>query len=167
MTSFSFRFRPLFLFRVGIFGGSTSRSGRSSLSLGWRGAREGRALSRYRILRPELSKVHPEHSRKLTLLESRRKLAGGGHLVTSRAVRSVASGQPGQDGPLGHLQPLGHGRDAGQGGGQPADVRLHVGEQLLELVEHFMEDGVGGFITRQTLLGQVLVRLGQTFHLKK
>lgn len=47
-----------------------------------------------------------------------------------------AGGEAAQDAALRHLQPRGHGRDAGQHGGQARHVGLHVAQQLLELVQH-------------------------------
>lgn len=52
---------------------------------------------------------------------------------------SPAGGEAAQDAALRHLQPRGHGRDAGQHGGQARHVGLHVAQQLLELVQHCKE----------------------------
>lgn len=52
---------------------------------------------------------------------------------------SPAGGEAAQDAALRHLQPRGHGRDAGQHGGQARHVGLHVTQQLLELVQHCKE----------------------------
>ena len=60
-------------------------------------AREGRALSGYRILRPELSKVDSKDTRKLTLLEPGGELTGGGDLGTSGSGGGCTGGQPGQN----------------------------------------------------------------------
>ena len=40
-----------------------------------------------------------------------------------------------EDVPLGHLEPLGDGRNSGEGRGQTAHVLLHITQQLLKLVQ--------------------------------
>ena len=49
----------------------------------------------------------------------------------------------------------------------PGDIRLHVREQLFELVQDLVKDGVGGLVAAQALLRQVLVRFGQAFDLQE
>uniref|UniRef100_A0A182V6P5 Uncharacterized protein n=1 Tax=Anopheles merus TaxID=30066 RepID=A0A182V6P5_ANOME len=78
---------------------------------------------------------------------------------------SVVPCQPRQDRTLRHLQPLGDGRDAGQRRRQPRHVRLHVRQQLLELVQHLVQYGVGGLVAGERLLAQMLMRFRQTLHL--
>ena len=60
---------------------------------------------------------------------------------------------------LSEAKPVGHGRESRQRRGQTGDVRLHVREEVFQLVQDLVEDGVGQFVARQGLLSQVLVRL--------
>lgn len=57
--------------------------------------------------------------------------AGGGCLL-ARVDQAV------QDVPLGHLEALCDGRHTGEGCGQAAHILLHVAQQLLKLVQHWM-----------------------------
>ena len=116
------------------------------LARGRRRAREGRLgrpatarpggrgwLAGYGILRPELGKVCPIGRGQLAALEPLGELLRG----TDLAGNPGGFGdQPREDRPLGHLQPLGHGRDPGEAGWEPRDVRLHVRQKLLQLVEN-------------------------------
>ena len=86
-----------------------------------------------RILRPELGKVGPVGGGQLATLEPL------GELLRCADLTRVSGGrghQPREDRPLGHLQPLGHGWDPGEAGRKPRDVRLHVRQKLLQLVQN-------------------------------
>ena len=86
-----------------------------------------------RILRPELGKVGPVGGGQLATLEPLGELLRGGDLTRVAGDRGH---QPREDRPLGHLQPLGHGWDPGEAGREPRDVRLHVRQKLLQLVQN-------------------------------
>ena len=86
-----------------------------------------------RILRPELGKVGPVGGGQLASLEPLGELLRGGDLTRVAGGRGH---QPREDRPLGHLQPLGHGWDPGEAGREPRDVRLHVRQKLLQLVQN-------------------------------
>ena len=86
-----------------------------------------------RILRPELGKVGPVGGGQLASLEPLGELLRGGDLTRVTGGRGH---QPREDRPLGHLQPLGHGWDPGEAGREPRDVRLHVRQKLLQLVQN-------------------------------
>ena len=130
------------------------------------GSGERGALSGDRILWPELRKVSAESAGKLSALESGGELTGRGDAL-GPGRSCLAGDQPGEDGALGHLEALRDGRDPGKRGREPGDVGLHVREQLLELVEHLVQDGVGRLVTGQALLREVLVGLGQALDLEK
>ena len=49
----------------------------------------------------------------------------------------------------------------------PGHIRLHVREEFLKLIENLVKDRVGRLVASQTLLRQVLVRLGQALDLKQ
>ena len=86
-----------------------------------------------RILRPELGKVGPVGGGQLAALEPL------GELLRCADLTRVAGGrghQPREDRPLRHLQPLGHGWDPGEAGWEPRDVRLHVRQKLLQLIQN-------------------------------
>ena len=86
-----------------------------------------------RILRPELGKVGPVGGGQLATLEPLGELLRGGDLTRVAGGRGH---QPREDRPLGHLQPLGHGWDPSEAGREPRDVRLHVRQKLLQLVQN-------------------------------
>ena len=90
-------------------------------------------LARDRILRAELSKVSSKCSRQLTALETLGELLAGGDLRLQPGGRGD---QAAEDAPLRHLQSLRHRRNSRQASRQSRHVRLHVGEQLLQLVEN-------------------------------
>ena len=86
-----------------------------------------------RILRSELSKVRSKGSRELPALETLGELLAGGDL----ALKPRGGGdQATEDASLRHLQSLSHRGDPGQAGRQSGHVRLHVREELLQLVEN-------------------------------
>lgn len=135
--------------------------------VGRRGPREGGALPRHGVLRSELREVGAERARQLPADEARGELVGGRDAgVIGRARAVLARDEPRQDGALRHLQALRHGRDARERRRQARHVRLHVGQQLLQLVQHLVQDRVGRLVACQALLRQVLVRFSQAFHLK-
>lgn len=71
---------------------------------------------------------------------------GGGRAVTyGRGVALGAlAGEAAEDAALRHLEAGGDGGDAGEGGGEAGDVRLHVAQQLLQLVQHWRRGGETG-----------------------
>ena len=79
-------------------------------------------------------------------------------------LRALA-GQPAEDAALRHLKAGCDGGYSGQRGWQAGHVRLHVPQQLLQLVQNLVQDGVGRLVPRQRLLGEVLVALGQALGL--
>ena len=96
----------------------------------------GRGLTGNGILGSELGKVGAKSRGKLTTLEPL------GELLACGDVGLVSTGrgdQPAEDAPLGHLESLGHGWDACQGGWQPRYVGLHVGQKLLQLVKNLKQ----------------------------
>ena len=58
-----------------------------------------------------------------------------------------------------HLETLSDGGDSRQRGGESGHVLLHVGEKFLQLIENFVQDGVGRLVASQRLLRQMLVTL--------
>lgn len=51
-------------------------------------------------------------------------------------------GETAQDAPLRHVEPSGYRRDAGQHGRQPRHVRLHVTQQLFQLIQHWQKQSM-------------------------
>lgn len=68
-------------------------------------------------------------------------LARGTDLLDGGVASAV--GQAAQDAALRHLEAGGHRGDAGQHGGQARHVRLHVAQQLLQLVQDCRREGEG------------------------
>lgn len=81
---------------------------------------------------------HPHREERMSPRRGNVPQGGVGAVTYGRGVALGAlAGEAAEDAALRHLEAGGDGGDAGEGGGEAGDVRLHVAQQLLQLVQHW------------------------------
>lgn len=61
------------------------------------------------------------------------------HLHSDLLGLRLTVGETAQDAPLRHVKSSGYRRNAGKHGRQPRDVRLHIAQQFLQLIQHWQK----------------------------